>query len=138
MVCARNWRGGVARTAQPAAGFTLIELLVVMAIIATLLTLALPRYFGSVDRSKEAVLKQDLAVMRDTIDKYYADTGRYPDSLDDLVSKKYLRNIPVDPLTESAGTWAVLAPPDPKKGLVYDVKSGAPGTASDGTSYGDW
>lgn len=109
-----------------------------MAIIATLLTLAVPRYFGSVERSKEAVLKQDLTILRDTIDKYYGDTGRYPDSLDELVAKKYLRNVPVDPLTESAATWVLVSPEDPGKGMVYDVRSGAQGKASDGTSYGDW
>ena len=120
------------------AGFTLIELLVVMAIIATLLTLAVPRYFGSVEKSKEAVLKQNLATLRDSLDKYYGDTGRYPDSLDDLVTKKYLRNIPLDPLTESPSTWILIAPADPGKGMVYDVKSGAQGKAGDGTAYGDW
>jgi general secretion pathway protein G len=131
------WTRGASRTAL-AAAFTLIELLVVMAIIATLLTLAVPRYFGSIERSKEAVLKQDLASIRDTIDKFYGDAGRYPDSLDELVAKKYLRAVPVDPLTESAVTWLVVPPLDPKKGLVYDVKSGAQGTARDGTAYVDW
>ena len=121
-----------------AAGFTLVELLVVMAIIATLLTLAVPRYFGSVEKSKEAVLKQNLATLRDSVDKYYGDTGRYPDSLDDLVTKKYIRSIPLDPLTESASTWLIIPPVDPGKGAVYDVKSGAQGKASDGTAYGDW
>ena len=130
--------GRVTATHLFAAGFTLIELLVVMAIIATLLTLAVPRYFGSVEKSKEAVLKQNLATLRDSLDKYYGDTGRYPDSLDDLVTKKYLRNIPLDPLTESASTWILIAPEDPGKGMVYDVKSGAQGKASDGTAYEDW
>ena len=125
-------------TAKGSPAFTLIELLVVMAIIATLLTLAVPRYFGSIERSKEAVLKQDLASLRDTIDKFYGDTGRYPDTLDELVAKKYLRAIPVDPLTESAATWVVVPPQDPKKGAVYDVRSGAQGTAQDGTAYVDW
>ena len=119
-------------------GFTLIELLVVMAIIATLLTLAVPRYFGSIERSKEAVLKQNLAALRETIDKFYGDTGRYPDSLDELVTKKYLRGVPLDPITESAATWIAVQPLDPKTGLVRDVKSGAQGTAQDGTPYVDW
>jgi general secretion pathway protein G len=123
---------------QRSRAFTLIELLVVMAIIATLLTIALPRYFGSVERSKEATLKQSLAVMRDAIDKHYADTGRYPDALEELVSKKYIRALPVDPVTESATTWIVVPPAaEGAKGAVYDVKSGAPGKASDGTAYGD-
>ena len=119
-------------------GFTLIELLVVMAIIATLLTLAVPRYFASVERSKEAVLKQDLATLRDSLDKYYADTGRYPDSIEDLATKRYVRKIPIDPITESDSTWIPVAPPDAGKGAVYDVKSGAQGQARDGTFYGDW
>lgn len=119
-------------------GFTLIELLVVMAIIATLLTIAVPRYFHSVARSKEAVLKQDLATMRDALDKYYGDTGKYPDALEDLVAKKYLRSIPVDPMTDSAATWVVVPPEDAGKGAVYDVRSGAAGNASDGSAYASW
>jgi len=117
--------------------FTLIELLIVMAIIATLLTLVLPRYFGSVDRSKEVVLKQSLATVRDAIDKHYGDTGRYPDSLQDLVDKRYLRTLPVDPVTESAATWQLVPPADATKGGVYDVRSGAAGTASDGKPYSE-
>ncbi len=109
-----------------------------MAIIATLLTLAVPRYFGSVERSKEAVLKQDLATLREVIDKFHGDTGVYPESLDQLVTKKYLRSIPVDPFTESAATWTIVPPDDVGKGMVYDVKSGAQGRAGDGTLYGDW
>jgi len=119
-------------------GFTLIELLVVMAIIATLLTLAVPRYFGSIERSKEAVLRENLNQMRDALQKYYGDKGKYPDALEALAAEKYLRKVPVDPVTESSTTWVVVAPDDPKKGAVFDVRSGAPGQASDGTSYGDW
>ena len=118
--------------------FTLIELLVVMAIIATLLTLAVPRYFRSIDRSKEAVLKQDLGVMRDAIDKYFSDTGKYPVVLEDLVQKKYLRNVPPDPITESPVTWLVIPPADASMGGVYDVRSGATGSALDGTAYSEW
>jgi len=118
-------------------GFTLIELLVVMAIIATLLTLALPRYFGSVDRSKEVTLVQSLATMRDAIDKFYADNGRYPDQIADLVDKRYLRAVPIDPITESKDTWIVIAPPANAalKGNVYDVKSGAQGKTRDGVDF---
>lgn len=119
-------------------GFTLIELLVVMAIIAVLLTLAVPRYFGSMDRSKEAVLKEDLFQLRDAIGKYYGDKGKYPESLEALANEKYLRKVPVDPITESATTWVVVAPEDPQKGAVYDVKSGAQGKASDGSVYAEW
>lgn len=113
------------------AGFTLIEILVVMAIIATLLTLVVPRYFNQTERAKEAVLRQDLAVMRDAIDKHYGDVGVYPESLGALVSGKYLRRIPVDPLTDSADTWLVVAPSDPAQGAVFDVKSGSP-------AHADW
>ena len=121
-----------------AAAFTLVEVLVVMAIIATLLTLAVPRYFNSVDRSKEAVLRQNLATLRETIDKYAGDLGRYPDSLDDLVAKKYLRGVPVDPITESPATWLLIASPDAQKTGIADVRSGAQGRAIDGSNYADW
>jgi general secretion pathway protein G len=119
-------------------GFTLIELLVVMAVIALLLTLAVPRYLGSVDKSKEAVLKEDLALLRDAIDKHYGDHGRYPDTLDDLVTRKYLRRIPVDPITENAASWVAVPPEDAQKGGVYDVRSGSVERAHDGTAYRDW
>lgn len=119
-------------------GFTLIELLVVMTLIALLLTIAVPRYFGSVDRTKESVLHESLATMRESIDKYYADTGKYPASLEALVKHKYLRKIPVDPITDSADTWVVIPPDDPQKGGAYDVKSGANHKARDGTLYSDW
>jgi len=119
-------------------GFTLIELLAVLAIIATLLTLAVPRYFSSVDKSKEAVLKENLYQMRDAIGKYYADKGKYPESVESLATEKYLRRVPLDPVTESATTWVAVPPEDPQKGGVFDVKSGAQGKATDGTAYGDW
>lgn len=119
-------------------GFTLIELLVVMAIIATLLTIAVPRYFHSVEKSREAVLRENLSTMRDAIDKYYGDNGQYPDVLEALVAKKYLRAIPPDPITETAATWVPVPPPEADKGGVFDVKSGAPGKGLDGTAYADW
>jgi general secretion pathway protein G len=119
-------------------GFTLIELLVVLAILATLLTLALPRYFGSVDKSKEAVLKENLFQMRDAISRYHADKGRYPETLEALATDKYLRKVPIDPITDSAATWITVRPDDPQKTGVYDVKSGAQGKASDGTEYAQW
>lgn len=119
-------------------GFTLVELMVVMAIIALLLTLAVPRYFNHLESSRETILKQDLAVMRDAIDKYHGDTGRYPDSLEALVNARYLRTLPVDPITERDDTWQVVAPSGDETGAVYDVKSGAPGVARDGSSYATW
>jgi general secretion pathway protein G len=119
-------------------GFTLIELLIVFTIVALLLTIAVPRYFGSLGRSKEAVLKEDLFQLRDAIGKYYGDKGKYPDSLEALESEKYLRKIPVDPITESATSWVAIAPEDPSKGGVLDVKSGAQGQGADGTAYAQW
>jgi len=119
-------------------GFTLVELLVVMALIALLLTIATPRYFGSLERSKETVLRQNLALTRESLDKYYGDTGKYPDSLEMLVTKKYLRKLPIDPITESTTTWIIVAPEDVEKGSVFDIKSGAVGKAADGTSFIDW
>ena len=119
-------------------GFTLIELLVVMAIIALLLALAWPRYFGHIDKSREVILKQDLAVMRDAIDKYHGDKGRYPESLDELVSAHYLRAVPIDPITEAPNAWVIVPPPADETGAVYDVKSSAPGTAKDGTAFNAW
>ncbi len=119
-------------------GFTLIELLVVMAIIATLLTIAVPRYVRSVEKSKEAVLHQNLALTRQVLDKYFADTGRYPDSLDELVQKKYLRSLPTDPINGDSTSWTIVPPDTPDKGGVYDIKSSAPGAALDGTEYKDW
>lgn len=120
------------------AGFTLIELLVVMAIIALLLSLAAPRYFGGVDKAKETVLRENLHQMRDALDKYYGDHTRYPDALDDLVAKKYLRSIPPDPVTDSNKTWVVVPPSDPQKGGVFDIKSGASGHGKDGTPFSTW
>lgn len=119
-------------------GFTLIELIVVMLIISLLMTLAVPRYFNSVQKSKDAVLRENLLLMRDSLDKYYGDKGRYPDALEDLVKQKYLRNIPRDPITESAETWEIVPPADPDKGGVYDVHSGAAGSAADGSAYKEW
>ena len=119
-------------------GFTLIELLTVMAIIALLLALALPRYFGHIDKSREVILKQDLAVMRDAIDKFYGDKGRYPESLEELASSRYIRAVPVDPITEEPNAWVIVSPPADESGAVYDVKSSAPGTGKDGTAFAEW
>ena len=119
-------------------GFTLIELMVVMAIVATLLTLALPRYFGSLDKSKEAVLKENLYQMREAISRYYADKGKYPESLEGLAVEKYLRKVPLDPITESAATWLLVQPEDPQKSGVLDVRSGAAGKSRDGSEFSQW
>ena len=118
-------------------GFTLVELLVVMSIIALLLTIAVPRYLNSVEHAKETVLRDDLQTMRLAIDKYYGDHAKYPSSLNDLVSEKYLRNIPEDPITESKTSWVIVPPEDPKKGEVFDVKSGATGKSRDGVPFSE-
>lgn len=119
-------------------GFTLIELLVVMAIIATLMTIAMPRYFNSLQTSKETTLRQSLAVMREALDHYYGDTGHYPDSLEQLVEQRYLRAAPLDPITERRDLWQVLPPPEGTAGSVGDIKSGATGRARDGSLYAEW
>ena len=119
-------------------GFTLVELLVVMAIIATLLTIAVPRYFRSLERSREAVLKQDLTTLRESIDKFYGDTGKYPQTLAVLVDKLYLRSIPVDPIAKAADKWIVVNSDDPEDNGVKDVRSGAEGMGENGVLYVAW
>jgi len=118
-------------------GFTFVEVMVVLAMVALLLTIALPRYFSGLERAKEAILHQDLRTMRTAIDQYYADKGNYPSSLDSLVEQKYLRSIPVDPITEKANSWIIIPLADYSVG-VYDIKSGAEGQSLDGSSYTDW
>ena len=132
------WNGKLKIIQPVRKGFTLIELLVVMAIIALLLSIAVPKYFGSVDRSRETILRQDLSVMREAIDKFYSDKNRYPDNLEDLVTAKYIRSIPKDPITNSETTWIVVAPKSGLTGAIYDIKSGAPGLGADGTAYESW
>jgi general secretion pathway protein G len=119
-------------------GFTLIELLVVLGIVALLLTLAVPRFVPRIDNARETILADNLRNTRAVIDQYYSDTGRYPDSLDQLVEKKYLRGLPVDPVTDSSATWIVVPPEDGAKGGVYSIKSGAPGNDLHGKPYLDW
>ena len=124
-------------------GFTLIELLVVISMISILAAMGVVQYRNSVQRTKEVTLRKDLFEMRDTIDQYYADKGKYPSSLDALVSDGYMRKIPEDPITGSAETWQTTpAEPDPANPTaepgIYDVKSGAEGTALDGTAYSEW
>jgi general secretion pathway protein G len=126
------------RNRRPQDAFTLIELLVVLAIIASLLTIAVPSYFASLENSKETALRQSLSVMRSAIDHYRGDVGKYPDSLQELVTRRYLRNIPSDPITGLADNWIIEAPTDTGTGGLRDIKSGAPGNGRDGTPYGSW
>lgn len=125
-------------TSRQFRGFTLIELMVTLTIIALLLSIVAPRYFSSVSRAQETTLKQNLALLRDAIDKYYADNGQYPSALQDLVQKHYIRAVPEDPITDSATTWTVEPPAEADKGKVYDIHSGASGAARDGTPYAKW
>ena len=120
-----------------ARGFSLIELMVVMAIIAALITIALPRYQSSVQNAKLTALNSSLRVMREGIDRFYEDKGRFPESLQELVEAKYLRSIPVDPLTDSAQTWTLKSDPDGKLDGVADIASGARGATPQGVAYSD-
>jgi general secretion pathway protein G len=119
-------------------GFTLIELLVVMSIIAVLLTIAVPRYFHTLDRSRETVLRQDLSVLREAIDKHFGDYGQYPDSLSALVERKYIRAVPVDPFTKTADGWQPVVSDDPDHPGIRDLHSAAEGNGSDGKPYKEW
>ena len=136
-------RRGECREPSAQAGWTMIELLIVLSIIMILSALSLTAYRNSVTLAKEAVLRSDLMMMREAIDQYYADKGKYPDSLQGLVSDSYLRVLPKDPFTNSSDSWqTVEAEPQPGSNTaepgVYDIKSGADGTAIDGTRFSDW
>ena len=129
--------------AKSSSGFTLIEVLIVVTLVVILASVGLATYTNSVQRTREAVLKEDLFRMRDAIDQFYADKNKYPQTLSDLVSEKYLREIPKDPITDSADTWQTIpAEPDPNNPAsepgVYDVKSGAEGVSLDGIRYADF
>jgi len=121
------------------AGFTLIELIVTLSIVALLLSIVVPHYTGRVARAEEAVLRENLLLMRDALDKHYSDLGRYPEALGDLVAKRYLRSIPNDPFTRRPDTWLVVAPPGAASATgIYDIRSGSPATGSDGRPYVEW
>lgn len=120
-------------------GFTLIELLVVLAVLAVLAGIVTPLYLDRVDDARETVLRQNLVGLRHAIDQFYRDKGRYPARLAELVEQRYLRAVPEDPITQRADTWVVLPPqPGETPASVFDVRSGAPGQAKDGTAYGQW
>ncbi len=132
-----NGKAQTVRAGRGRRGFTMIELLIVVSIIGILASLAMPNFLWATHKAREAVLHENLFAIRESIDQYYADKGSYPGALADLVSGGYLRHIPVDPITKSDATWVVVPPPE-EPGGVYDVKSGAPGNASNGTPYADW
>jgi len=118
-------------------GFTLIELLVVLAVLAILAGMIAPRYIERVDDARETVLKQDLVGLRTAIDQHFRDKSRYPETLEDLVTQRYIRSVPIDPITQRADSWVLVPPKDGSK-AVFDVHSGASGRAKDGSNYASW
>jgi general secretion pathway protein G len=122
-------------------GFTLIELLLALLIVALLASIVAPVVTGSIFRARESTLKEDVYTMRKAIDDYYADNGAYPAELEELVKKRYLRHIPIDPVTEKRDTWVLTRAEDEKSGKsggISDVHSGSEEKANDGTYYKDW
>lgn len=129
------------KTGSGERGFTLIELLLVLLLVALLVSLVAPVVTGSVQRAKESTLKENLYVLRKAIDDYYADTGKYPADLDELVQKRYVRKIPRDPITESKDTWQLVRSDgdgrSDRSGII-DLHSGSDAVASDGTAFKEW
>jgi len=138
----RSTTPGDGPSGRGGAGFTLIELITVVAIIAILAAMALPQYKVAIIQSREAVLKENLFRMRDVIDQYYVDKGKYPASLEALVEEGYLRRLPEDPITHAADWVTVPAEPEAdrpgEEPGIYDVKSASTETSLSGTSYGEW
>jgi general secretion pathway protein G len=136
------------RRGRRAGGFTLIELIIVIALIGILATLVIPNMRETPTRAKEAVLRADLHTFRDVIDQFFADRGYYPEDLDELVGKGYIRKVPKDPITNSSATWVLIFADEAGqedtdltgqgRSGIYDVRSGAPGAGANGTPYYDW
>ena len=124
-------------------GFTIIELMIVMTVVGILASIAVPNYRWGLIKAREAVLRENLYTFRTTIDQYYADQGKFPDSLSEMVDKKYLRELPKDPFTNSKDSWVTVQPPAPTdggelKGSVYDVHSGSNLIGSNNLPYNEW
>jgi general secretion pathway protein G len=119
-------------------GFTLIELMVVLTILAILAAIITPQYLDRAAQAREVVLRQNIVSMRTVIDQFYRDKARYPATLEELVTERYLRAVPIDPITEKKDTWILIAPKDGNSSGVFDVKSGAEGVAHDGSEYASW
>lgn len=128
----------IAPRVHRASAFTVIELLVVMAALGLLLAIVAPQYAGHVDRARETTLKHNLRSMRDAIDKFNADHARYPRDLKELVEARYLREVPVDALTDRSDTWVLVPPKGQAASAVFDVRSGAAGIGRNGTAYASW
>jgi general secretion pathway protein G len=119
-------------------GFTLIELMVVLVVVAILASIVVPRYLDRVDDARETVLKQNLVGTRTAIDQFYRDKARYPATLDELVTERYIRDVPFDPIAQRTDTWVIVPPKSGSDKAVFNIKSGAVGAAKDGTEYANW
>jgi general secretion pathway protein G len=119
-------------------GFTLIELMVVLAVLAILASIVVPRYLDRVEEARETVLRQNLTGLRNTLDQFYRDKARYPKSLEELVTERYIRDVPVDPITQRTDTWVLVPPKSGSDKTIFNVKSSATGIAKDGTEYANW